>query len=427
MRRTSILVLLVAVLTAADASGQENPIIFQLSLSNPGARSLGFGGAFVALADDATAAFVNPAGLVQLVEPEVSIEGRAWSFTTAYTAGGRVAGEPSGIGLDTAPGLVTAESSDDTSGLSFVSVVYPKGRWSVAFYRHSMAKFAFSTETQGLFGGSASRPTRADDLRSADDLEIVSYGVSGAWRLNDSLSLGFGLTYFDGGTTSATVFSRPEPGDLGVNPFLPEQIVTRENIAGSIDDWGLNAGVLWAFAKRWTLGGFLRQGPGIEFDSEFVAGPAIEPPLAPGDRFSLSFATRFPDAFGLGTSFRAAGGHLTASFEWTRVEYSDILSGLTLFDALRVDDADELHLGAEYVFFESKPVVALRLGAWLDPDHRIRYVGEDPVSRALAPPGDDELHLAAGLGLAFSSFQLDLAFDLSDAVDTASLSAIYNF
>ena len=37
------------------------------SFSNPGARSLGMGGAFVGLADDATAAYTNPAGLTQLV------------------------------------------------------------------------------------------------------------------------------------------------------------------------------------------------------------------------------------------------------------------------------------------------------------------------------------------------------------------------
>ena len=54
----------------------ELPPTFEFSFSNPGARSIGFGGAFAALADDATAAFANPAGLVQLVDPEVSIEGR---------------------------------------------------------------------------------------------------------------------------------------------------------------------------------------------------------------------------------------------------------------------------------------------------------------------------------------------------------------
>ena len=66
-------------LLATSAGAQTGPLTFEFSFSNPGARSLGLGGAFAALADDATAAFANPAGLVQLVRPEVSIEGRSWS------------------------------------------------------------------------------------------------------------------------------------------------------------------------------------------------------------------------------------------------------------------------------------------------------------------------------------------------------------
>ena len=54
------------------------------------------GFSFDAVADDATAAFANPAGLVQLVEPEVSLEGRHWSYSTAYTQGGRIDGQPTG-------------------------------------------------------------------------------------------------------------------------------------------------------------------------------------------------------------------------------------------------------------------------------------------------------------------------------------------
>ncbi len=64
---------------------------------------------------------------------------------------------------------------------------------------------------------------------------------------------------------------------------------------------------------------------------------------------------------------------------------------------------------------------------WLDPDHRIRFVGPSALSRAAFPGGDDEVHFAVGLGLAFQAFQIDFAADLSRPVDTASLSAIYTF
>jgi len=40
-----------------------------------GARALGMGGAFIAVADDATAASWNPGGLIQLEKPEISVVG----------------------------------------------------------------------------------------------------------------------------------------------------------------------------------------------------------------------------------------------------------------------------------------------------------------------------------------------------------------
>lgn len=79
---------------AAAAAAHEGPVTFEFSFSNPGAGSMALGGAFAAIADDATAAFANPAGLVQLVEPEISLEGRATSLETPFVAGGRASGEP---------------------------------------------------------------------------------------------------------------------------------------------------------------------------------------------------------------------------------------------------------------------------------------------------------------------------------------------
>jgi hypothetical protein len=128
----------------------------------------------------------------------------------------------------------------------------------------------------------------------------------------------------------------------------------------------------------------------------------------------------------VGASYRSLGGRLTVGFEWDRVGYSSILKGSDDPDIF-LEDANELHVGAEYVFLGATPVVALRLGAWLDPNHRIGYRGDYYVPRALLLPGSDEVHLAAGLGLAFKGFQIDFGVDTSDLVDTASLSTIYSF
>ncbi|MCK5376295.1 MAG: hypothetical protein KAJ97_04375, partial [Acidobacteria bacterium] len=114
--RPFLVVFVAVAITGATASAQETPSTFEFSFSNPGARSLGFGGAFAALADDATAAFANPAGLVQLVLPEVSVELRHWRYSTPYIEGGRFHGEPTGIGLDNTDGLRTAVSEEQLTG-----------------------------------------------------------------------------------------------------------------------------------------------------------------------------------------------------------------------------------------------------------------------------------------------------------------------
>ena len=63
---------------------------------------------------------------MKITRPEVSLEGRYWDYTTPFAARGRIEGEPTGIGIDVVAGIQSGTSSYDTTGLSFLSVVYPK-------------------------------------------------------------------------------------------------------------------------------------------------------------------------------------------------------------------------------------------------------------------------------------------------------------
>jgi hypothetical protein len=76
---------------------------------------------------------------------------------------------------------------------------------------------------------------------------------------------------------------------------------------------------------------------------------------------------------------------------------------------------------------KTRPLIAIRGGVWHDPDHRFRYLGDDPFSRALYQQGKDLLHGTVGVGIAFRSFQIDLGADLSQNADVYALSAIYSF
>lgn len=435
-RVSSQILLSLLVVAGGVANAQEEaPPALEFSFSNPGARSMGFGGAFVALADDATAAFANPAGLMQLVEPEVSIEGRVWGYSTPFVEGGRIFGPATGLGLDTEPGLLVGTSSVDLSGLSFLSFVYPGKNWSVAFYRHQLANYEFYSEMDSLFAGPwpgfpGSRE-RSFDLRKVTELELTSYGVSAAYRVDETLSLGLGVSHFRGEMLALSEIYGLQDPDAPVDFwgfqtfFSPELLVESSRVYGKDSDFSFLGGVLWRVSERWNVGVVYRQGPEMGGATEIRAGPQNRNAVPAGTLLALQPGKiRFPAVLGVGASYRSQDQRLTLGFEWDRVGYSSILKDSPEFS---IDDANELHAGVEYVFVRSTPVVAARLGIWLDPDHSIRYLGQDYVAQAVLQPGSDEVHLAMGAGAVFKRVQLDVGIDLSDLVDTVSFSTIYTF
>jgi len=74
MKKHSLLLLILTVLSTSQlfATSDDGGVISPILSYNLGARGYAMGGAFVALADDTTASFWNPAGLVQIHRQEVS-------------------------------------------------------------------------------------------------------------------------------------------------------------------------------------------------------------------------------------------------------------------------------------------------------------------------------------------------------------------
>jgi hypothetical protein len=438
-RAVAAVTLTAAALSATVAPAQEVPqpiVTAQFSFSNPGARSLGLGGAFVALADDATAAWANPAGLVQIAESEVSVELRYWGYSTPFVSGGRLDGEPTGIGLDTVDGLETDTDEFNVAGLAFLSFVYPGDGWSLSVYRHVLANLEAHGATEGLFTERANGETRRFlDQTNLSQLDVVTYGLSGAYQVSDAFSVGVGLVYYDTSVVIDTDLylwdDLDDPFGSGTS-FLPEQFVIGQTLTSSDRSLGFSAGLLWKINPSWSLGGRYRQGPVVRRTSGQVrVGTILDlgPEFPPGSEFEFEIPeeTEFPDNFGLGVAYRSSDGRLTIGFEWDRVTYSDLVDNLDEDDQ-EIDDADQFHIGGEWVFLKTAPVLAVRAGMWHDPDRQTRAnENADDHTRALLRPGEDQLHYAVGLGLAFKDFQLDAAIDISDTVNTASLSLIYSF
>jgi long-chain fatty acid transport protein len=188
---------------ASPAWGQTNREIngaIQFSFGPPGARSLAMGGAFIGRADDATAAYTNPAGLIWLSRPEIALEGRYTSFETVYQ-NGRLDGSPTDQGKDTVSGLFPVTNETTVTNLSFLSVALPVGNnYRIAFYRHELANLRAGIDhNQRAFYHSDQMNSTAHPggLNSSIDLEIIDWGVSSAFRLTDNFWAGVGLIYRD--------------------------------------------------------------------------------------------------------------------------------------------------------------------------------------------------------------------------------------
>lgn len=396
---------------------------FSFNLSNPGARSLGFGGAFAGLADDATAAYANPAGLVQLVRPEVSVEGRHWERSTPFLAGGRLDGAPTGIGIDTEEGLLFGEDASSETGLSFASVVYPKGRFSFALYGHRLASVDVASESQGFFFGDDELPSsfRFPATRERVQLDVDTLGLAAGWRATDRLSFGLAVVLADGSVVTSTAAYTPDPaastGIFSEVTFEPELLVSSTRLSLEGTDQVLTGGMLWKITDRLSLGLFHRQGAGLSGDADLTTGPAVEG-LPPGAVFPFSSSFDFPDVSGAGLAYRSGDGRLTLAAEADYVNYSGLIrirdEEGDVVDFRDFEDAWEYHLGAEYAFLRARPIFALRAGVW-------REASGDDVLDGLST------HVSVGLGIAAPLGQVDFAFDFSDEIDVASLSFIYTF
>jgi long-chain fatty acid transport protein len=420
--------LAVAVLGAAESlAAQTNAEVnagVEFNFSNPGARSLGMGGAFIARADDATAAFANPAGLTTLSRSEVSVEGRSWAYTHRFTDRGRLLGAPTGIGVDTLAGLRDGTAKNTTNGLSFFSFVYPGRSWTLALYRHELANFSASFATQGAFTAGSQRlnPTR-NSLR----LGVTSLGLAAGLRLTDSLSLGAGIS-----RSSLALDSLTQRYFVATfcPPSYADALVSLSQIQhGDASRVAFNLGLTWKATGSWQFGAAFRQGPSFDFSAR-THGPAGFPQLDTGNR-RATFSV--PGVLGVGASYQPTDV-ATVSLDYLRVRYSALTARVTNIFAFavdtgpfHVDDANQVHLGFEYNFSAPGGHLSARLGSWYDPDHKIRYDGTDPRFAALFRPGDNEVHATAGLGWIGARYQIDGAFDYSRSVKTGSLSTVVHF
>ena len=198
-----------AALVPADALAQTSlQIPLQFNFLNPGAKSMALGGAFVALADDATATFANPGGLTQLDKPEVSIR------RPLLAHGDAVPADRAPVRTDYKPGYRHDSGSvlrrqRRISGACISAVVYS----SLATLRHCRVPARAGTGRPGVFvdGVFQKEPSQLGSQRDLPQdghrqVDITGYGISGSDKVGPILAIGVSLTAYTFDMTS--VFHR---------------------------------------------------------------------------------------------------------------------------------------------------------------------------------------------------------------------------
>ena len=464
MRRALLLcvaTLLLAIPAWAQNTDIESLSGLQFNFGNPGARSLGMGGAFLGLADDATAAEANPAGLTILRKAEFSIEGRNYLEQQVLTTSG------------TFPDLVRTgfNHHSDRVQVSFASAVIPvKDRFTLGVYYHQPLRNVgagqvlpqtneFSGQVEAdvprFFlprGGTPVSQQECQDIVrqtndffscleftinpfiSAVDVDLRTWGFAGAWQVHPRLSLGATVRYQTFKESSLTFRVTP---DFQFDS-ISAQSTGRINDAGEIEettetDLTYTAGFKWSPTDKISFGGVYKVGG--EFDA-----PTFFASADTDFQFITAAQTKFhiPDTAGLGVSIRPIPT-LTINVDAVHVKYSNLVDDFfSLSESVReldnpyeAKDVTEIRVGGEY-FFPTRVPFALRAGYFRDPKHSTRYAGpldtfERVAEAVLFPEGEDQDYYSVGAGLAWPRFQIDAAYQTSERYKVGSISVVPRF
>jgi hypothetical protein len=465
MRRfvfAAIVCTLIALPLAAQNTDIESLSGLQFNFGNPGARSLGMGGAFLGLADDASAAEANPAGLTILRKPEITIEGRNYQEQQVFTTSG------------TFPDLKRTAFSHYSQRIdaTFASIVYPTKHFTIGAYYHEplrnegtgqvvpvtntftgqiktdVPNFFLPVDTSGNATGGPITSAQCDALRLKSFPGCIEYGLFpflSSVKIQEKtfgVAMAFKVGAFSFGATARSQRFNETAFTFRVTPTFDFSSISvqatsdiRKNtdVAKDKSDLTFTGGFKWAPNDRFSIGGVYKQG------AKFAA-PTFAATESTNFNYVKVFDTTFhmPDVYGAGVSFRPIPV-LTINADAVRVKYSNLVDDFVSInaDVRKIDkaytaaDATEIHLGGEY-FFSTKIPFAVRAGAWRDPQHSITYSGpltnfSAVAAAVLFPKTKNQTHLSVGAGLAWPRFQIDAAYDRSDLFKVGSISMVTRF
>lgn len=323
-----------------------------------GARAAGMADAFSAVADDATAASWNPAGLVQLERPEISIVGEWIHVTDSFR--------------DDTPVNNEHNHRITESSLNFLSYTHPLP--GIVFGRNAVIsityqnKFDFNREFNVALDRSEDIVTDFLKYDFVQEGSLATISPAFAVELTHNFSVGLAVNlwrkspFSDNGWEQR--FRSESDFQVGTNP--PESTLVLQS--EKYDDFtgeNFTAGLLWNVRPKWNLS--LRYDSGFEGEVRFVQTTDQSNSFSgsiPTFRLAEKRRMRHPDTWGLGVSYRA-NDRLTLAAHVSRTDWNDFYikqadgTRLSLIDGTDIDDPAtktdldttySVRLGTEYVF-----------------------------------------------------------------------------
>ncbi len=365
-----------------------------------GARALGMGGAFIAVADDATAASWNPGGLTQLKNPECSVVGAFYHRGEDLTFG-------------TNPEADGSHSISD-SNINYLSASYP-----FEAFNHNMI---VSLSYQHLYdfnrewgfplkhyadlsppgSGIPSMPITMDDdweYQSSGSLSAIglSYGI----RIIPELSVGFTLNFWDDDLTPNNweeKYRRIRSGTINGAPYTETEEYTK-NEKHSLDGFNFNLGMLWRINYKWTLGAVFKSPFKADVEHRFQENSESD---IRDEELEMPMSYGIGIVYNISDNFSVSGD--VYKTEWSDCVYKNAdgeeISPITGGSASAVDPTHQIRIGGEYRFInkEKEYLIPVRAGIFYDP------------APAEGSP-DDFYGIAVGMGFTKNDwFSLDIAY-----------------
>lgn len=424
---TRVPVLFAAALTVATSGAAQN-LDFSISPSpvGSGARAAGMANAFVAIADDATAASWNPAGLVQLERPEISVVG-AFNYLTED--------------IEASDARFFDSTADDfTADLNFLSFTYPlpfaPGGRNATVSLSYQRKYDFSRNFDLDFdlGFVNQVGQQVDQLRNFQfdqDGGLATITPAVAVELTRNLSVGVAWNFWRSSFLSQNDWEQTLviTNDASVDGFeLPTTVRTIEEEYDGLEGENFSIGVLWTPTQKLSFG--FRYDSAWTGDVEFTSREFGT--IVVGVQTNQeSRRVDFPDSFTWGAAYRF-NDRLSIALDFTRTDWNDFVLidadgnrfSLITGENSDADSATDLdptltvRLGAEYVFIPDRPreqlrkMWSLRGGVFYD---------EEPASNrptgTTDTPGDGSpdrfFGISAGVGLqAFHRVNIDVGYQV---------------